>query len=831
MGKIIVASILAAFLAVASASAAVGPALVSVSSPRPGVVEALLAADVMVVDNTPGRLLVVVPLADTGKLDALGLAWQLLDADITGKTYYTTSLARDDQRSAIASRASVLTPTGPDVVFEATPDGAVRIAGEGFEIARVFLRPVRVAKRAKPGPRRSAALGPDPMIQAMVDSISGPRIDATVQRLQDFVTRYANHDSCLAAANYIKSSFQSSGIDSVYFHDWSPLYYDNVVGVMPGVGNPQKIVVIGGHYDSVTGNHSNCPGADDNASGTTCVLECARVLGNYRFDYTVTFIAFCGEELGLLGSEAYASEAAARGDDIIAMIDVDMIGYVAPGDAMDLDIIDNFSSQWLRDRVMNVGALYVPGLSLVDGHLPGTASSDHVPFWNHGYDAIMFFEDSGNHTPYIHTTNDLVGPSYNAPLLAEGSVKVAAALVADLAVPFRVAVNHTPLAHTEDNQNPYRVAARLFAAGTLNPDSLLVRYATTSGVRSLTMVPTGAAAEFEAFIPPQPGGTIVEYFIVAEDLTGNRTVHPTAAPAEKHWFIVGLPTTVVADDFETDSGWTVGASGDDATSGIWERVDPNGTRTITAQVQPEDDHTPAPGVTCFVTGNANPGAGPAFNDVDDGKTTLSSPVYDLSALGNAWVRYYRWYTNDTGGNTGSDEWVVDVSADSGASWVRMETVLLSERSWYPVEKNISDFVPLSDGVQFRFVAADYGLASQVEAGIDDFSITTYVNVATALDRPPTAPVVALAQNFPNPFNPATTIRFNVPEPGARATLKIYDVTGREVATLLDREWVVGRRAVRWDGIDRRGAPVATGIYFYRLQAAGRTISRKLAVIH
>ncbi len=828
MGKRLIAAILLVVLADTSLAAV--PALVIVRNPRPGTAASLLAADVMVVDNADRRLLVVARPGDTEILQSLGLRWSILDPDVTGKTYYTTSIRNGSDRSAVTSLVRVLGWEGVDAVFEATPAEAARLAGEGFDIARVFLRPVRVAPPTRPLPHRTATLGPDPMIQAMVDSVSGPRIDATVQRLQDFVTRFAAHDSCLSAANYIRSQFQSFGIDSVYFHDWSTIYYDNVVAVMPGVGNPQKIFIIGGHYDSITGDHNNCPGADDNASGTTCILECARILSNYEFDYTLTFIAFCGEEVGLLGSEAYVSEAEARGDDIIAMINVDMIGYVNGGDVMDLDIIDNFSSEWLRDRVMNVGALYVPGLALVDGSLPGTASSDHVPFWNHGYDAIMFYEDSGDRSPFIHTTSDVVGTSYNTPQLAEQSVKVAVALVADLAVPFRVAINHTPLAHTEDNQNPYRVVARLFAAGTLNTDSLLVRYTGSTGTHSVTMSATGSVDEFEAYIPAQPGGTVVDYYIIAEDAVGNRAVHPKTAPAENHWFIVGTPTAVVFDDFETDTGWQVGAPGDDATDGLWERLDPNGVVKITIQVQPEDDHTPAPGVMCYFTGNATPGAPQGFSDVDGGKTTLLSPVYDLSALSNAWVSYYRWYTNDTGGNTGADEWVVDVSADSGASWVRMETVLLSERSWYLVEKNIADHVPLTSGVQFRFIAADYGLASVVEAGIDDFSITTFENVTTAVRETPSVGGVALEQNFPNPFNPETAIRFHVPPPGRRVTLRVYNVAGAEVTTLLENEWVSGRRTVRWDGRDRFGRKVSTGVYFYRLQAGGQSFSRKLVVL-
>lgn len=183
--------------------------------------------------------------------------------------------------------------------------------------------------------------------------------------------------------------------------------------------------MIGEHYDSYSPTPSNCPGADDNATGAACVLECARILSQHEFNYTIT----------LIGSEAYASEAASSGDEIIAMVEVDMIGYLASGDQMDLDIISNTSSQWIRNLAFDVTGTYVPGFSSVPGSLPSGASSDHASFRAHGYDVVLFFEDTGSYSPYIHTTNDVVGLSYNSPTLVENSVKVAVGLVATLAEP------------------------------------------------------------------------------------------------------------------------------------------------------------------------------------------------------------------------------------------------------------------------------------------------------------------------------------------------------------------------------------------------------------
>ncbi|MCI0479171.1 hypothetical protein L0Y59_01365, partial [Candidatus Uhrbacteria bacterium] len=334
-------------------------------------------------------------------------------------------------------------------------------------------------------------------------------------------------------------------------------------------------------------------------------------------------------------------------------------------------------------------------------------------------------------SPYIHTANDVVGVSYINETLAEGSVKTAAALVADLANPFRVAISHAPLANTEDESNPYRVAAKIYSAAPLDPASLEVRYCTDGAWIALALAPAGAANEYEAYIPAQPGGTVVHYYLTASDVNGVIARDPESAPPEPYIFAVGQRAVVFEDDFETDQGWTAGASDDDATGGVWERADPNATMAGTMVIQPEDDHTAAPGVFCFVTGNSPPGASMADNDVDEGRTTLLSPILDLSSCTNAWMSYYRWYTNNMGGAPETDEWVVDASADGGTTWIRLETMHVTEKRWQYVEHNLGRFIPLTAQVRFRFVASDEGQGSIVEAALDDFLVVTYQSALTS----------------------------------------------------------------------------------------------------
>lgn len=87
----------------------------------------------------------------------------------------------------------------------------------------------------------------------------------------------------------------------------------------------------------------------------------------------------------------------------------------------------------------------------------------------------------------------------------------------------------------------------------------------------------------------------------------------------------------------------------------------------------------------------------------------------------------------------------------------------------------------------------------------------------------------LYQNYPNPFNPVTTIKFSVPHT-SYLNLKIFDLLGREVRNLLNDEVGPGIHTIQWDGTDKNGQNIASGIYIYKLTGDGYTLSRKLLLL-
>ncbi|MCK4547283.1 MAG: hypothetical protein KAW17_07555 [Candidatus Eisenbacteria sp.] len=276
-------------------------------------------------------------------------------------------------------------------------------------------------------------------------------------------------------------------------------------------------------------------------------------------------------------------------------------------------------------------------------------------------------------------------------------------------------IAHTPLTDTENAEVPCPVVATITTTeASLDPDSVLVVYETQTRVwHSVVMAPTGTPDEYRGDIPGQPCGTLVNYYILAVDMNHNRETDPDLAPSSTHSFSVNF-TVVFDDDFETNQGWTVGDVDDDATTGVWERCNPEGT-----EAQAEDDHTPSPGVNAYITQCAS-GSSQGTYDIDGGKTTLFSPVFDLSSYSSAAVSYYRWYSNDTGSNPDEDYWVVQVTDDGWTSWGTLENTNASNRSWVEMQFDVGSYVDLNNQVQFRFIASDEGDGSLVEAGVDDF---------------------------------------------------------------------------------------------------------------
>jgi len=390
-----------------------------------------------------------------------------------------------------------------------------------------------------------------------------------------------------------------------------------------------------------------------------------------------------------------------------------------------------------------------------------------------------------------------------------------------------VFVYHTALPYQTRSSGTYEVKCTVasLGGGSVNPNSVALHY-TVNGGPTLDLPMAAQASEFVAAMPAAPLGSEVRYYISAMNDLGAVGTSPRTAPTDLHYFLVD---DGFDDAFELQAGWTAGVAGDNASLGMWERANPAGTTYNGSIVQPEDDHTVDPGVNCYVTG---PLAGTAAGsyDVDGGRTTLLSPLFDLTGGTDIQISYWRWYTNNLGNSPGLDYWTVQITNDGGLTWTNVERTLASNAAWQQVVVNLVDYFPTAGVVQLKFIAEDLAPGSMVEALVDDFVLVGTFDSMTAVDETPQLKLAfELSQNYPNPFNPRTTVSFSLDRSGP-ARLNVYDAKGQLVKVLLNESLPAGAQTVTWNGDDQTGRPVASGVYFYRLDADGRTLGKRMLLM-
>ena len=223
--------------------------------------------------------------------------------------------------------------------------------------------------------------------------------------------------------------FESLGLQtSLEPFEYNLQTFYNIVGTKPGTTNPDDIFIVGAHYDSV---HN--PGADDNASGTTAIMEAARVLSSYDFENTITFIGFGREEQQLIGSTAYV--AAHSSDNILGMLNLDMIGYnPADPNQNTANVFDWVTGGNAKQDVIDAFAAYGNGVTAIDAGQ--TSRSDHRPFEEQGFDSAGITEYNVWNNPYYHLPTDAVEtPGYIDYTYATNITTAATGYLATSAVP------------------------------------------------------------------------------------------------------------------------------------------------------------------------------------------------------------------------------------------------------------------------------------------------------------------------------------------------------------------------------------------------------------
>lgn len=259
------------------------------------------------------------------------------------------------------------------------------------------------------------------------------------------------------------------------------------------------------------------------------------------------------------------------------------------------------------------------------------------------------------------------------------------------------------------------------SVGTHNPSSGLLHYSVKGGPYSTSPLTSLGGGTYNATLPATPCEDRLDFYVSFESSDGSTVIsEPIGSSATPHSTLsLNSDTLIFSDDFETDLGWTVGFTGDAATTGIWTRVDPIGTGA-----QPEDDNDTGSGTVCYVTGQGTPYPGGYLgeNDVDGGRTSLISPAFDLAGK-NGVIRYARWYSNNAGFAPETDKMAVSISNDNGVTFPEtLEVVTENQLGWVFKQFVVNQFITPASQMKVRFEASDLGAGSLVEAGVDDFQV-------------------------------------------------------------------------------------------------------------
>ena len=348
--------------------------------------------------------------------------------------FYPWDAARMDLPD-LDAYGTVIWQRGPYTLLQATARNAEKLSQMGVRLypleepIHVMSRPIRF------GPPPTAA---NPVIAEKVQALTAVDIEGWDRRLSGEVpieiggeqitlrSRFARSKNGRRAEQYVFEQLQSMGYKPAYFIYKTPYgrKWRDIVVDIPGREEPDKLVLLVGHLDSISHPIKKAPqiapGADDNGTGSSSLLAIANLLKESSFKYTLRFVWFTGEEFGYWGSRPYLKKLAEENADVVAAINMDMIGYDGDQDnVVELHTGTRQENLLLGDHLIAANDLYDLGLVLEHKAKSAALFSDHRTFWEQGYASVFlienFFKDSDeedthprDRNPAYHSQSDQV---------------------------------------------------------------------------------------------------------------------------------------------------------------------------------------------------------------------------------------------------------------------------------------------------------------------------------------------------------------------------------------------------------------------------------------
>ncbi len=373
-------------------------------------------------------------IADRTHLAALktrDLAFEVLDDAPFSQPYYLVSRTAHVTNKILPKVGKLLWQEDATTLLKISDEEAGALARQGWQLARVFNRALpQTREQAVFHSNAQTGKATTALIQQLNAEISDSSVTLYLERLEAFRTRFSFSDSIVPAREWLFQQFQEHGYAEVRF-DPVPVFgslQQNVVATKPGTFNTDRVIVLGGHYDSILFDADPqlfAPGVDDDGTGTAGTLELARVLAETDLETTLFFVPFAAEEQGLWGSSQFAATAFNTGMNIGLMLNMDMIGNVAD-QILNLNVLTDNNSRGYAQLFARLTTQHTNLLPALGG---SSANSDHFPFQQFGFPALFIHE--GDFSPNWHTSADVLS-NINVPY-ATSVMKAVLAMIVTVA--------------------------------------------------------------------------------------------------------------------------------------------------------------------------------------------------------------------------------------------------------------------------------------------------------------------------------------------------------------------------------------------------------------
>jgi subtilisin-like proprotein convertase family protein len=619
-------------------------------------------------------------------------------------------------------------------------------------------------------------------LEQLVKEFSG-YIPTTIEgEAYTFQTRHAFTDGNIKAAQWLYERFESYGYEP-HFMDYTGSGR-NVIATQYGSQFPEKEYIICGHYDNMPMGAS-APGADDNASGTCAVLEAAKLMFDRTPLYTIRYICFDEEELGLYGSNAYVDSVIAYNQNVLGVINLDMIAYDSDNNNK-LTIATNELSSYWTDQYVNSMGLYVPELS---ANFNGSTYSDHSPFWNEGIPAILAIEDNNDFHPHYHTVDDTF--DYMNMDYYEKMTKAAVAALASYAWGYHIEIDHQEILSSSDQSDREAIFT----------------------INNLQNIGTGIAAP-------------LLYYSLNESLVFE-TIEATNVTDNEYTFYIPGQT------FGTDINYYLGFQNEDGT--ISETY-PNGGSGINPPGSIAPTVTFSYSVDLFVNNEFNSGSvSIPINDYEF--TTDTIIVEDAGELVDVDVNISLNHSNDADlmiileDPSGHPVLLSDGNGGEGDNYINTtfddEAEILISNGVAPFTGTFIPQTPLYsfDGteVQGKWVIKIYDKTAENSGELVDWNLMLYYLKNVTNINTNERQLTHLKQNFPNPCVNSTTIEFSL-ENNEYIEIDLYDLQGRTVKTIAKGKYAEGNHTIKVNLNN-----IKPGQYFYRLKSDSMSETRKMII--